>query len=867
MRSLSWRPMLSATPKRRDVIEPNEMRFNLGGGGPDNKATATVAAVGARAPLLYGRVQAQGLIGLVKVPEYKYTNYSLVAGLYLLVVWGEGEIQQIERIVAGGELCAVDRVDYLGTSTQAADPWLSLVLPGYTDTLRGTSNNRTVSLAYSVFRVTKNESFPNAPQAVIKGLKIYDPREGDTLYSTNPALILADLLTRAGETVNWSESVDAFDYCDELVNDQKRWTCSLAIPDTADIYDHAERLRAYAHCLIDHDSAGIRLVPDKATSISRALTAADIVSGSLILSRPSRRDTPTVVRIGFTDTAPAAGALNGPWGTGYAEAQHPDITTGDTPWIESGLTMPGIQTRQEAMRTAIERLNSYTLRNLLAECTIRDEGLSVAVGDVVSLTHSLGVDTKPMRVLAVDDAAPGRYKLRLEEYDEAVYSDAVTDDPTYPDTELTNPFDVPAPSSITVTEEVFRQLDGTYATRLQLTWSDDDYAYAHTYDVRVRRSTLLAWAYSGPDAEGVTGPIMPRNTYEITVRIIAAIGITGPWASTSHYAAGWNYPPTDVATLNAVEMGGEVRLSWTAAVDTDIWRYEVRWGSTAGDWDSATLLDRVDSLRLVTKDIPAGEWRFYVKALDSIGQYSAIAAWRDVTVTLDSSDFFVGDATLDVDSGASSNVYAHTDRFGQLRAWSEQGTTVNSLWAGLASSYTDLACAYDVGGASQLVTDTWDLGAIGSADSYAGNMTANIDGIAASIGSITTSVATSLNGTSWTDHSETSLRAELAYARVTVDATTGNGFIVTAAPYLRLDVFAREETGVVTTSASGATTVTLDNDYFAVKNLLLSPSGTAPRTAVYDNIDTGDPTTFDVYLFNSSGTQISGDVSWRFQGV
>ena len=38
--------------------------------------------------------------------------------------------------------------------------------------------------------------------------------------------------------------------------------------------------------------------------------------------------------------------------------------------------------------------------------------------------------------------------------------------------------------------------------------------------------------------------------------------------------------------------------------------------------DTATLIDRVDALRLVTDLIPVGTWKIHVKALDSVGLYS-----------------------------------------------------------------------------------------------------------------------------------------------------------------------------------------------------------------------------------------------------
>jgi hypothetical protein len=106
-----------------------------------------------------------------------------------------------------------------------------------------------------------------------------------------------------------------------------------------------------------------------------------------------------------------------------------------------------------------------------------------------------------------------------------------------------------------------------------------------------------------------------------------------------------------------------------------------------------------------------------------------------------------------------------------------------------------------------------------------------------------------------------------------VAAASGNTLLQAGTVTVRLDVVAREESGIVTTSASAAATVSLSSTYAFTKAIVLTPQGTtSPPTAgvipVYDNIDlVSTPNTFDVYLFSTTGTQLSGDVSWRFQGV
>ena len=163
-RSQSWRPTTSATPPRSAADRIAYRNYMTARGRP--KATATVAALGSRAPLLYGRVQAPGLIAAVQVAQIHSASY-----LTLLVVWGEGEITAIDGLVAAGGPSLIERVDYLGTATQGVDPWLAENLEGNADTLRGTYNQRAVSLAYSVLKVG-SEGFPAAPSAIIRGLTL-----------------------------------------------------------------------------------------------------------------------------------------------------------------------------------------------------------------------------------------------------------------------------------------------------------------------------------------------------------------------------------------------------------------------------------------------------------------------------------------------------------------------------------------------------------------------------------------------------------------------------------------------------------------------------------------------------------------------
>jgi len=72
--------------------------------------------------------------------------------------------------------------------------------------------------------------------------------------------------------------------------------------------------------------------------------------------------------------------------------------------------------------------------------------------------------------------------------------------------------------------------------------------------------------------------------------------------------------------------------------------------------------------------------------------------------------------------------------------------------------------------------------------------------------------------------------------------------------------------GTASASDSGGTTVNFNVNFVDVESITVTPSGTAPRTAIYDFVDAPNPTSFKVLLFDASGTRQSGGFSWQARG-
>lgn len=109
--------------------------------------------------------------------------------------------------------------------------------------------------------------------------------------------------------------------------------------------------------------------------------------------------------------------------------------------------------------------------------------------------------------------------------------------------------------------------------------------------------------------------------------------------------------------------------------------------------------------------------------------------------------------------------------------------------------------------------------------------------------------------------------------RVDMDFTSGTA---TDGEYVITSVTANTFTVTSATSATTSGNVTLDPNgtptlfnisFVDVSSITVTPGGTTASFAIYNFLDTPNPTGFKVLLFNTSGTRITGSVGWSAKGV
>ena len=817
-----------------------------------SESQATLAAQNAPLRVIYGRVRLGAQIANI-----------LAHGSYWIIqaVWGEGPVESIESVEINDDTVPAGVVvtHYLGDAVSpVVDPTLAAAFSAagraYGDTLPG--------IAYSVFKLP-GDSVTGLPNivAVINGRKVYDPRTTTTVWSDNPALCLADFLGStvygAGRTVNDAALETAADACDEVVGGVARRRIGLAIDAARQVSEWAEVLRTYAGCWILSDGGETLLVPDRPRATDATIThAAGQVSKIDKIKRRGIAQVPTVIEIRYTDTSAT------PWRESSVWAYADGVLAGTTPWRESQIALPGVQSAAQAYREAVERLNKLALSDLSFSLEVFDEGAAYELGNVVEVTHPIGLAAKKMRILGISGAY-GRYSLNLAEYDPAVYSDSVATEPTYADTDLPNPAAPPELVGLAAVEEVYQLETGTYASRIRLTWDAPEWAYLHRYAVELRAAGVVVATYATDLTEWASPPVAEGVEYVCRVSVVSSVGATGAPAQANIVAAGKYLIPGNVPSLSAFEAGGRVYASWAAAVDLDIYRYEVRYGSTAGAWDSATLIDRVDALRLTSDTIPVGTWRLYVKALDSVGQYSATAATADVVVTSDVNSFLVD--SYDQTSPTLTNMVAYTLEPTDPNTYyvTDTGAAADTLLMGATlAAYTNPLSTYHASCTSTWLGESEDFGSL-LGGNWAG--TATVDDVS---GAHSSSMGFSTDGSSWSYLSGLAHKTNARFSRLKHEATTTSTMRVTVPTQnIRLDAIPREEVGTgATTGTSSPATVALSGEYVAVKKLTITPEGTTARSATYDNINL-TAKTFDVYVFNDAGAPIASNFRYQFQGV
>jgi hypothetical protein len=544
----------------------------------------------------------------------------------------------------------------LGDDNQVAMGALMGQLP-----TKWTENHRQRGCAHVYLITIWDEArFPQGLPAIsfkVRGKTVYDPRSGNTVYSANAALIIADYLTNTkfGMGVDWADVdeaalINAANECDENItltngSTEKRYQIHGVFDSSQSPQQVLEEMADAIAGDIVYQGGKWRILPGKWRAPSVSLSRSDVVGGLTVATRRSRRDTFNCVRGTIASKDHDHEPIDFPVVT------VPTYVTEDGRKIYKDLTLNFVTSQTQAQRIAKIRLGQIR-QPIVVDAAFSIKAMSLQIGDVVRYTDDTfgWVDKEfEIRQFSLEMNSSGMISVRvsLAETDELIYTWTLANelavDPA-PNTNFPKYSDIEAATGLTLasgTEHLYVRTDGTVFARLKASWTESGSEFVQrggSYEVHYKQSASSTWIPAAVVTSDITNlyllDVKDGQTYDVRVRALSAAGVGSAWTTVSnHFVVGKTEAPSNVASIGATVDGFGLLLAWQTISDLDVQEYEIRYGSSGATWESLSLTKiRVKSNQYFFKTFAAGTHVFHVKAVDTTGNYSVDSTTTSLTI-------------------------------------------------------------------------------------------------------------------------------------------------------------------------------------------------------------------------------------------
>lgn len=271
---------------------------------------------------------------------------------------------------------------------------------------------------------------------------------------------------------------------------------------------------------------------------------------------------------------------------------------------------------------------------------------------------------KPFRIVGAERDGDLLVKLKLIEYDEAVYATEL-DYSKYPRIDYTSSESF-STENVTAAEETIVEKDGTVVSFINISWeSPDGYSLSadgysvlitnmDTEEIEEFSTTALSYRYRGAKA---------GTTYKIQIKLcINGNRVNG--GSTSITIVGKDTPPENVSYMSLVQADENITAVITPVKDTDLSHYELRMGSS---WENSFKIADFTSTSITFRASSNGTCTYFVKAVDTSGNKSEKECRQIINISALAAENIIFQKTYGADDFAQSiNLYRHRDSLWML---------------------------------------------------------------------------------------------------------------------------------------------------------------------------------------------------------
>lgn len=543
---------------------------------------------------------------------------------------------------------------HLGAPGQAADSRMQGLLPGV-----WTADHKATGVAYLIAEFDYDETaypsgIPNIT-ALVRGAKMYDPRNGLTQFSENPALMMRHVIMHPafGKRTSMTAAEDArivaaANACDTGISYTgsdwvETYRAAVVIPFGQPARDALDDLSqamggqwAYASgeffvragvyqapvmALTDSDLAVVQRTNDGSTSQSPIS----------ISTHRARNEKVNTILARIWDQA--ANYVQTP----IQPFRAASLVTADGAELAQEITMPAVFYAGQAFH-----ISGIILRDgrdpLTVTLPFKLKAYQLELFDTVTLTLSrYGWSAKEFQILGRRLMPDGFIELTLKETAAAIYVYGAGFVPQgYADNSgLPRPWDIVPPSITAITSgesDLIIQSDGTIVNGVRVTWApilDASIASSGYVEVQYALMTDGIWrsqTVPGSDTQLVFAGVADRAAIVVRARAKNAVAVSDWSLQVAHIVIGKTEPPPDIRNLS---ISGSV-LSWSLprrVPDLAGFVFRFHYGSNL-DWNSGTPLHTglitESPYDLITR--PGGVVSIMGKAIDTTGNVSKYAA-------------------------------------------------------------------------------------------------------------------------------------------------------------------------------------------------------------------------------------------------
>lgn len=627
-------------------------------------------------PVVYGERKLGGTRVFVSAGTIETSNKYL----YICLAMCEGEIESITGIQlndvaiatvddsaydATGQTTFTNNVTayqiYKGTDTQTASP---LLISAGTE---WTSAHRLRGVAYIAIRLYWNaDKYTGVPviTAIVKGRKVFDPRNSTTAWSDNPVLCMRDYLTNSRygkglsssviDDVSFSATATACDSTETSYTNGypiKILTCNAILKSDKKLFENVKQLLVNMRGIMPYSDGKYSLFIDAPVAASYFDLTPDNMLSDLQLVSTSKKEQYNRVKVRFTNK-------DSNWQSDYAI------------WPPAGSTEESnflSQDQGEVMSTDIQLdsvTNFYVARELARiacvtsrlsvfnlEVTGLSECIDIAIGDVVRIeqpsvgwTNVGGSDARQLfRVIGIQLINNGDVDLSLQQYNANIYTwDVGAFVLPTPDTNLPSPYPTP-PTNLVATPVGLVGFSGTVDSSIEVTWDASTSAFTTFYDVQWKRSTDNEFANNGYGTSGtdyIINNVEVGVVYNIRVRSVTSAGFKSAFASVNSTGVGDTTAPNPPDNIVVAAGLKSLSLTWAIPIAKDYRHAEIYASATSsGTYE----LIGIEAGSFTHNGLGYGATVFYkLKSVDFSGNVSAFSAVASGSTANVGSDAFVG---------------------------------------------------------------------------------------------------------------------------------------------------------------------------------------------------------------------------------